>query len=40
MESHLAHESECLRKTFLDCVSHELKTPLAAMDSMRLVIFG
>lgn len=27
----LAHESERLRKTLLDCVSHELKTPLAAM---------
>src|SRR3954464_11554437 len=28
---HLSHESERLRKTLLDCVSHELKTPLAAM---------
>ena len=28
---HLAHESERLRKTLLDCVSHELKTPLAAI---------
>ena len=27
----LAHESERLRKTLLDCVSHELKTPLAAI---------
>jgi two-component system sensor histidine kinase KdpD len=27
----LAQESERLRKTLLDCVSHELKTPLAAM---------
>ena len=27
----LTHESERLRKTFLDCVSHELKTPLAAI---------
>jgi two-component system, OmpR family, sensor histidine kinase KdpD len=29
----LAHESERLRKTLLDCVSHELKTPLAAIDA-------
>jgi two-component system sensor histidine kinase KdpD len=28
---HLAQESERLRKTLLDCVSHELKTPLAAI---------
>ena len=27
----LAQESERLRKTLLDCVSHELKTPLAAI---------
>jgi len=27
----LGHESERLRKTLLDCVSHELKTPLAAI---------
>jgi len=27
----LTHESERLRKTLLDCVSHELKTPLAAI---------
>ncbi len=27
----LAHASERLRKTLLDCVSHELKTPLAAI---------
>lgn len=27
----LAHESERLRKNLLDCVSHELKTPLAAI---------
>ncbi|MEP7250249.1 MAG: DUF4118 domain-containing protein, partial [Spartobacteria bacterium] len=27
----LARESERLRKTLLDCVSHELKTPLAAI---------
>ncbi|MDQ6622805.1 MAG: DUF4118 domain-containing protein [Verrucomicrobiota bacterium] len=27
----LAHESERLRKTLLDCVSHELKTPIAAI---------
>lgn len=27
----LAHESERLRKTLLDCVSHELKTPLSAI---------
>jgi two-component system, OmpR family, sensor histidine kinase KdpD len=27
----LAHESERLRKTLLDCVSHELKTPLATI---------
>lgn len=27
----LAHDSERLRKTLLDCVSHELKTPLAAI---------
>ncbi len=27
----VAHESERLRKTLLDCVSHELKTPLAAI---------
>jgi two-component system sensor histidine kinase KdpD len=27
----LSHESERLRKTLLDCVSHELKTPLAAI---------
>src|SRR4051812_33881313 len=27
----LAQESERLRKTLLDCVSHELKTPLAGM---------
>jgi two-component system sensor histidine kinase KdpD len=30
-EIHLAQESERLRKTLLDCVSHELKTPLAAI---------
>ena len=29
----LAQESERLRKTLLDCVSHELKTPLAAIDA-------
>ena len=29
----LAHESERLRKTLLDCVSHELKTPLAAISA-------
>jgi two-component system sensor histidine kinase KdpD len=39
---HLAHESERLRKTLLDCVSHELKTPLAAIgaasqEMLRLV---
>lgn len=28
---HVAEESERLRKTLLDCVSHELKTPLAAI---------
>lgn len=28
---HLAHESERLRKTLLECVSHELKTPLSAI---------
>jgi two-component system sensor histidine kinase KdpD len=28
---HLAQESERLRKTLLDCVSHELKTPLSAI---------
>jgi two-component system sensor histidine kinase KdpD len=27
----LAHESERLRKTLLECVSHELKTPLSAI---------
>src|SRR6266513_3760049 len=27
----VAQESERLRKTLLDCVSHELKTPLAAI---------
>jgi two-component system, OmpR family, sensor histidine kinase KdpD len=27
----LAHDSEQLRKTLLDCVSHEFKTPLAAI---------
>src|SRR6185436_20288035 len=27
----LAKDSERLRKTLLDCVSHELKTPLAAI---------
>ena len=30
-EVHVAQESERLRKTLLDCVSHELKTPLAAI---------
>jgi two-component system sensor histidine kinase KdpD len=29
----LAKDSERLRKTLLDCVSHELKTPLAAIDA-------
>jgi two-component system sensor histidine kinase KdpD len=29
----LAKNSERLRKTLLDCVSHELKTPLAAIDA-------
>lgn len=29
----LARNSERLRKTLLDCVSHELKTPLAAIDA-------
>src|SRR6476646_7194534 len=29
----LAENSERLRKTLLDCVSHELKTPLAAIDA-------
>ena len=29
----LAQESERLRKTLLDCVSHELTTPLAAIDA-------
>ena len=29
----LAEESERLRKTLLDCVSHELKTPLAAISA-------
>src|SRR6185369_14996903 len=29
----LAKDSERLRKTLLDCVSHELKTPLAAIGS-------
>jgi two-component system, OmpR family, sensor histidine kinase KdpD len=29
----LAQESERLRKTLLDCVSHELKTPLAAISA-------
>ncbi len=28
---HVAEESERLRKTLLDCVSHELKTPIAAI---------
>lgn len=32
-EVKLAQESERLRKTLLDCVSHELKTPLAAVDA-------
>ena len=38
----LAHESERLRKTLLDCVSHELKTPLAAIGaaSQELVRAG
>src|SRR6478672_5491844 len=30
-QGQLAKDSERLRKTLLDCVSHELKTPLAAM---------
>ena len=32
-EVQLARNSERLRKTLLDCVSHELKTPLAAIDA-------
>jgi two-component system sensor histidine kinase KdpD len=38
----LAQESERLRKTLLDCVSHELKTPLAAIGaaSQELSRFG
>src|SRR3982750_1393214 len=32
-EVQLAANSERLRKTLLDCVSHELKTPLAAIDA-------
>lgn len=30
-QMHVAEEAERLRKTLLDCVSHELKTPLAAI---------
>lgn len=30
-QAHVAVESERLRKTLLDCVSHELKTPIAAI---------
>ena len=34
-QGQLAKDSERLRKTLLDCVSHELKTPLAAIDSRQ-----
>ncbi len=30
---HVAEESERLRKTLLDCISHELKTPVAAISA-------
>lgn len=36
----LAHESERLRKTLLDCVSHELKTPLAAIGAASQELAG
>ena len=34
----LAQNSERLRKTLLDCVSHELKTPLAAIGAMTPIV--
>jgi two-component system sensor histidine kinase KdpD len=42
---HVAEESERLRKNLLDCVSHELKTPLAALGAasqeiLRLPVEG
>ena len=36
----LAQESERLRKTLLDCVSHELKTPLAAIGAASQELAG
>ena len=36
----LAQESERLRKTLLDCVSHELKTPLAAIAAASQQLAG
>lgn len=36
----LAHESERLRKTLFDCVSHELKTPLAAIGAASQELAG
>ncbi|MEO5721822.1 MAG: DUF4118 domain-containing protein [Chthoniobacterales bacterium] len=32
-KAELSHQAERLRKTLLDCVSHELKTPLAAISA-------
>ena len=36
----VAEESERLRKTLLDCVSHELKTPLAAISAASDALVG